>query len=159
MNTRKGIIYFFVIHLIVNIIVIFFIGFMTPRLFTDIYVSGNASAFIFFNSLVFLPIYFIFGFIGGRIVKLTSSIQLYTSITIILTGLFIIAFFIDDHSFWWIYSVINAPQGWTMMEFSISEDYKNILGLLFTLIPALAFTSSVYLQSKIKIRKNVISKI
>ena len=152
-NIIKGIIWFFVSQIIVNIIVIYFVGIITPNPFAKLYSPQNTFAYMLFSSLIFLPIYFLFGIIGGRILKLNSKRQLLIGIAlfcaILQTTLFIWVMLIDDHSVWLIYSMLNSPHGWAIGKVG---DYENLFGFLFTILPSIVFVSGAYLQNKIKLR-------
>lgn len=153
-NIIKGIIWFLVSQIIVNIIVTFFVGIMTPSPFAKLYSPQNTFAYMLLSSLIFLPIYFLLGIIGGKILKFNSKRQLLIGIAlfcaIIQTALFIWVMLIDDHSIWLIYSLLNSPHGWVIGKVG---NYSNLFGFLFTILPSVVFVSGAYLQNKIKLRK------
>jgi len=153
-NIKKGIICFLVSQFMVNLIVTFVIGINSPSPFAELYSPQNTFLYMLFSSLIFMPIYFLFGLIECRIFKFNSTkrslIYIALFCAIIQSALFIWVMLINDHSVWLMYLMLNSPHGWIIGKVG---DYNNLFGFLFTILPSIVFVLGAYLQNKIKLRK------
>jgi hypothetical protein len=145
---RQSVTWFVIVYIMVSLGAL--VMFVTvPRPFAGLYEPGHGALYVAMNSLLFLPVFLLAGFVLGRALRMAADRKslIGTGIcAIVLTVPLVVVSIMDDHSIWMMYTVINPPYGYTMMEFSSTADYLTWASLLFTAAPPLVFLLGIYLQ-------------
>jgi len=146
---RKSVTWFIIVYLLVSAIAL--VMFITvPRPFAGLYELGHGALYVALSSLLFLPVYLLAGFALGRAFHMDADRKSWIGAgvcAIALTIPLVAVTIMDDHSWWMIYTVLNPPYGYTMMEFSIAD--VSWASLLFTVAPPLVFAFGVFLQQSV----------
>jgi len=160
----KGIIAFVLSQVIIDVIFGFF-AFGIKHPFAFMFNTDDASGYLLASSVLFIPVYFILGFLCAKVFKLNTKNVIVSTIisgTVFLTGLWL--FFViamnADHSTVLLYAMLNIPAGWAYMPISNTAGYMNFANLFFTVLPPVAFSIGIYLwQRKTKKKQEIINMI
>ena len=147
---RKSLTWFIIVQIIISEFILLAVGLTRLSPLAVYYRPLQGAVYIAANSLLFLPVYLVAGFVLGRAFRIDPERKSLTTTTLlcalILTTLFAITAMIDRHSTWLLYTYFNVPHGWTMMRITAASDYRSIAGLLYTIAPPLVFTLGIAIQ-------------
>jgi len=145
---KQSVTWFVIVYILVSLVAL--VMFITvPRPFAGLYEPGRGALYVAMSSLLFLPVFLLAGFVLSRALRMVADRKSFVGAVIcaiVLTVPLVVVSIMDDHSIWMMYTVINPPYGWTMLDFSSSADYASGASLLFTAAPPLVFLLGIYLQ-------------
>ena len=152
-NASKGILSFVLSHILLTITLCTFC-FRVSHPFAKLYNAYGATTFLFFSSLLLLPIYFLLGALAAKLIRLTSEKKSLVAVAVIC-GVALSAMWFTlvvstnaDHSMVLLYALLNMPAGWAYGTISTTSGYLSSASLLFAILPPVAFVFGVYVSNK-----------
>ena len=154
---KKSLTWFIIVQILISEFVLLAVGLTRLSPLAVYYRPLQGALYIAANSLLFLPVYLVAGFVLGRVFRIDPDRKSLTTTTllcaVILTTLFAITAMIDKHGTWLLYTYFNVPHGWTMMRITAASDYRSVAGLLYTIAPPLVFTIGIAIQDTLAQQK------
>ena len=155
-NSTKGIAAFIVTQVTIIILINYLVGKITQpfNLSPDI---RETSSYLIINTLLFLNIYFGFGFLSGKVFKLktrNSIISAAISGSVLLTALWIYyAILGGRHNMIQFYTFLNPSALWALYSTNIFSDTSSI-NLVYTILPPVVFAAGIWRNSRVPQKNN-----